>query len=127
MLLERWKRALDNHKIAGAIVTDLSKAFDCIDHGCLLHNLRHMVLTIIGFYIFLVYGRKQRMKVSNAFISWHGIRSGVPQSSIFGLLLFNIYYFVSNDLENYADDNTPYPTNTEIHTLRQNLKAIPTY
>ena len=30
IMLEKWKKALDNKKVAGALLTDLSKAFDCL-------------------------------------------------------------------------------------------------
>ena len=32
VMLEIWGKALDEKKIAGAILTDLSKAFDCLNH-----------------------------------------------------------------------------------------------
>ena len=32
-LLCDWKRELDNHRYVGAILMDLSKAFDCLPHG----------------------------------------------------------------------------------------------
>ena len=35
-MIEMWKKALDEQKVAGAILTDLSKAFDCISHELLL-------------------------------------------------------------------------------------------
>ena len=31
-MLEQWKKALDKKHIAGALLTGLSKAFDCINH-----------------------------------------------------------------------------------------------
>ena len=38
-LLEKWKNAVDNGKIFGAILTDLSKAFDCHNHEPLIAKL----------------------------------------------------------------------------------------
>ena len=35
-LLEDWRKALDNHQIAAAILMDLSKAFDCLLHDLLI-------------------------------------------------------------------------------------------
>ena len=71
VMLERWKKALDNGKIAGAILTDLSKAFDCLNHNLLIAKLNaygfdHNSLTYIYSYLS---DRKQRTKINNSFSS----------------------------------------------------------
>ena len=38
-MLEKWKRSVDNSKMFGALLTDLSKAFDCLDHELLIAKL----------------------------------------------------------------------------------------
>ena len=121
IMLERWNKALDNKKIAGAILTDLSKAFDCLHHGLLIAKLEaygtdHISLGYIYSYIS---GRKQRTKVNNKFSGWSNILSGIPQGSILGPLIFFIYindifYFIDEgNIANYADDNTPYAIDTD--------------
>ena len=56
--------------------------------------------------------RKQRVKVNDAYSSWKDIFYGVPQGSILGPLLFNIYlcdlfYFLEElVVASYADDTT---------------------
>ena len=39
MMLETWKEATDNNKAFGALLTDLSKAFDCLSHDLLIASL----------------------------------------------------------------------------------------
>ena len=31
-MLEKWKRSIDSGKAFGGLLTDLSNAFDCVDH-----------------------------------------------------------------------------------------------
>ena len=38
-MLEKWKKAIDQCKFTGAILTDLSKAFDCLNHQLLIAKL----------------------------------------------------------------------------------------
>ena len=58
--------------------------------------------------------RKQRTKIDESHSSWEEILFGVPQESILGLLLFNIFIcdllIMMDDINiaNYADDTTPF-------------------
>ena len=124
-MFEEWKKALDDKCSAGAILTDLSKAFDCINHDLLIAKLNaygfsNEALTFIWSYL---KDRKQRTKVGSEFSKWLELKYGVPQGSILGPLLFNIFlndiFFFIKDIKiaNYADDNTPYLTHKHATDL----------
>ena len=115
--------------MAAALLTDLSKAFDCIDHELLIAKLEaygfdHESLTYIYSYLS---NRKQRTTINGYFSTWTDINRGVPQGSIMGPLLFNIYFndifwFIpDSDMANFADDNTSYAIEKTIDPLLQNL------
>ena len=84
-MIEKWKKTVDNGGVFGALLTDLSKAFDGI-----LHNLIIAKLEVYGFLINtlkLIHdylsNTKQRVKVNDAYSSWKDIFYGVPQGSIY--------------------------------------------
>ena len=115
-MIEKMKSSLDKSHYAAALLTDLSKAFDCINHELLIAKLHaygftHSSLMFIHSYL---HERKQRTKVNNSYSSWTSTDTGIPQGSILGPLIFNIglndiFYFVNKEnLTNFADDNTPY-------------------
>ena len=72
--------------------------------------------------------RNQRVKISNTRSGWLPLSKGVPQGSILGPLLFNVFmndmfYFIEKCLlYNYADDNSLSKSARKIEELLLDLK-----
>ena len=65
-------------------------------------------------------------KINSEYSSWKEITYGVPQGSIVGPLLFNIFlsdlFLIMQNIASYADDNTPYTTGNSIEEVIQKLE-----
>ena len=121
-MLEKWKSATDNKKSFGAVLTDLPKVFDCLSHDLLIAKLNAygFSMSALRFVHSYLKNRTQITKINSEYSSWEEIMFGVPQGSILGPLLFNIFLcdlflIMENiDIASYADDNTPYTTENSI-------------
>ena len=132
LYVRKWKKAVDKNKVFVVILTDLSKAFDCICHELLIAKLHAYGLSLPALKMIQDYlmNRKQRTKIGSSYSSWEELVSDVPQGSILGPLLFNIFlcdlflehegYFFSN----YADDTTPYVVANNTTEVVENLTNI---
>ena len=114
-MVEKWRKSLDKTGKCGVLLTDLSKAFDCLVHDLLIAKLQAYGFDYLALKLILSYltDRKQRVRVNASFSEWKDILSGVPQGSVLGPELYNInsndlFVFLLLEIANYADDNSPF-------------------
>ena len=74
-MIEKWKERVDTGEAFGALMTDLSKAFDCLHHELLIAKLDAYGFDIKSVKLIQQYlsNRKQRVKVGNTYSSWKDI------------------------------------------------------
>ena len=103
---------------------------NCLSHEILIAKLDAYgfdknTLKLVNSYLS---NWKQRVKINNKYSLWKEILFGVPQDSILGPLLFNIFicdmfYFLQDyDIAIYADDSTPYNADKNVESVVNNLQ-----
>ena len=114
-MTEKFKKSLDQGGEYAALLTDLSKAFDCLPHDLIIAKLHAYGFDKASLRLMHSYltDRYQRVKINNSYSFRSLIKHGVSQGSILGPILFNMFLFDmffmidKIDFASYADDNTP--------------------
>ena len=135
---DEWLRQIDEGKIVGSLLIDLSKAFDTVSHQQLLGDLQEIECgrrVCQWFYSYLE-GREQRVTRGPEVTGWKGVSRGVPQGSCLSPLLFNIYVrrlpsASSSPTVQFADDVTKSEADRDpqqvIHRLTESFKEVKSF
>ena len=114
-MTEYIKSCLDDGKIVCVIITDLSRAFDCIPYKLFIAKLHAYGFSESACRLLFSYytNRKQQVKLGNVLSDWQHVFKGSAQGSVIGPVSYNIFAndvlsILDDDIKkyNYADDNS---------------------
>ena len=127
-------RSLDNNIQTDIIIMDFSKAFDTVPHNRLLYKLTKYGITgnLHTWISNFLTKRKQRVVVDGEHSDWTNVRSGVPQGTVLGPLLFLLYindlpHGISSTVRLFTDDCVMYhtiKTDSDAQTLQHDLDTL---
>ena len=123
-MTENWKTQLNKRNKIGVIIIYLSYAFDIVNSQP--YGLDSNATSFMRSY---VTNRYQSCKIRHSLSEFERITAGVPQGSILGHLLFEIFIndiflcIENSDLCNYVDDSTLNASGKSLSIITENLKA----
>ncbi len=111
-MTDEWLSNINSGNVTGLIYIDLRKAFDTVNHHIMIQKLTAYGVTGDSWNWFCSYldSRSQNVQWQGETSEQKSITVGVPQGSILGPLLFNLFVndfpeYVDNAVDMYADDS----------------------
>ena len=103
-MYDQWAQQVDDGKMVGVMMIDLSAAFDMVDHPLLLEKLKLFGLDeeVIQWFGSYLSGRSQSVLIDGCLSLPLSIECGVPQGSILGPLMYIIF---TNDIPDLVHDH----------------------
>ena len=120
---------VDKRLMFGALLADLSKAFDCLSHELIIIKLNAYGFSLSALKLIHNYfsKRQQITKINQYYSTWEDILFGVTQGSILGPILFSIFisdiFLLVKDVNfaSYADYNTIYQSGKTLDDVMNGL------
>lgn len=134
-LVEAITKGFNNKAFTPAVFLDVAKAYDSVWHTGLIYKLIQCsvpdaIVKLIASYLS---NRVFQVKEGIALSSLHSVHAGIPQGSVIGPLLYNIYAAdvptkAETHIGQYADDTLVYTTHQNpiyaVRSLQQHIDAV---
>jgi len=130
-VIDKWTSSIQSGIPIDVIYFDFRKAFDTVPHSRLLLKLEAYGITgnLLDWIQSFLVQRKQRVVINGEFSPWSSVKSGVPQGSVLGPLLFAIYVndlptIVKSSLVLFADDTKLFRCIKSLYDVKELQKDI---